>query len=240
MPLNSSLRKKRLLAFLNDIDLIMANLNLLDQALTHRSFTNENGSNNTNERLEFLGDAVLSMIVSEELYNKYPDYSEGALSRHRSEIVNSQNLVQVAKRIGLDKILQLGKGERKVDLAPKILEDSFEALLGAIFLDTGLAKTRALIKDIFKDYFQNPSKSTPVGSGKTLLQEMMHKKYQSVPIYQLDRTEGPKHKSIFYTKVFYLDQVIGSGEGPSKKASEESGAWSALKQHFGLKGIEGL
>jgi ribonuclease-3 len=227
------------MGFLDDNELIVSNLVLLDQALTHRSYANENGVASTNERLEYLGDAVLSLIVSEELYHRFPDYSEGALSRHRSGIVNSKNLVEVAKEVGIDSVLQLGKGEKKSELAPKILEDSFEALLGALFLDIGLAKTRAFIKDVFADFLKTPKNEQVLGSGKSLLQEMMHKKYQSVPIYQLDRTEGPKHQAVFYTCVFHRDLLLGKGQGTSKKASEENGAWDALINHFGLKQHKG-
>lgn len=204
-------------------------VNQLAPALIHRSWSYEHGGIPTNERLEFLGDAVLGMIVTEELFNRNPTASEGNLARYRSAIVNSKALADVARTLGLGNHLLLGRGESASGGADKdsILADSLEAVIGAVFVSLGLPAATQLILRLFDHLIDS---SSDLGAGldwKTSLQELAAVRHVEPPEYLITES-GPDHDKRFTAQVKFGEQVLGLGEGRSKKAAEQQAAASAF------------
>lgn len=201
----------------------------LAPALVHRSWSYEHGGIPTNERLEFLGDAVLGMVVTEQLYRRNPDASEGNLARYRSAIVNSKALADVARTLGLGNHLLLGRGESASGGGDKdsILADSLEAVIGAVFVTAGLPAATDLILRLFDRLIDS---SSDLGAGldwKTSLQELAAARHVEPPEYVITES-GPDHDKRFSAQVKFGDQVLGLGEGRSKKAAEQQAAASAF------------
>jgi ribonuclease-3 len=208
---------------------------LLTVALTHRSYSYENGGLPTNERLEFLGDAVLGLTVTEELYHRHPDRSEGDLAKLRASIVNTQALADVGRHLGgkgLGAHLLLGKGEENSGGADKssILADGVESLLGAVYLEHGLAAARAVILRLFGSLLDT---APTLGAGldwKSSLQELTAARGIGVPSYTVTST-GPDHHKEFTATVVVADIEYGTGVGRTKKEAElraAAAAWNAL------------
>ncbi len=208
---------------------------LLVLALTHRSYAFENGGLPTNERLEFLGDAVLGLVITDELFHRHPDRPEGDLAKLRSSIVNTQALAGVARgltEVGLGGHLLLGRGEITTGGADKasILADGMESLLGAIYLEHGLETARAVILRLFAALLDT---AATLGAGldwKTSLQELATDRGLGVPRYEVS-SEGPDHDRRFSAVVYVGGQVRGAGTGRTKKAAETDAAaqaWTAL------------
>lgn len=202
------------------------NLTLLEQAITHRSFAGDN-----NERLEFLGDALLDLIIGEALFHQFSDKKEGVLSRYRAELVKGQTLAQLALELGLNEIIRLGSGERKSGGANRdsILADSFEALLGAIYLDSGFDQCQHVVQTLFKERLLTISSSAKDKDPKTALQEKLQAKKQGLPVYVLEKSSGQQHKQTFYVscEVSELNKKIEE-KGRSKKIAEQSAAAAML------------
>ena len=209
---------------------------LLTLALTHRSYAYENGHLPTNERLEFLGDSVLSIVVTERLYRDHPDRPEGQLAKLRSSVVNMHALAEVAGTLGgpagLGAYLYLGRGE---DLTggrtkPSILADATEALIGAVYLEHGLETARELVHRLFADLLRN---APLLGAGldwKTSLQELGAQRGLGAPGYVVE-DDGPDHAKTFTAAVVLAGTVHGRGSGRTKKAAEQEAAeaaWRAL------------
>ncbi|MBR1814113.1 MAG: ribonuclease III [Lachnospiraceae bacterium] len=201
----------------------------LELALTHSSYANEHyaGKNRYNERLEFLGDAVLELCSSEFLYRHLPQETEGVLSKRRASMVCEPALAYCAREIQLSQYLKLGKGEeanggRQRD---SILSDALEAVLGAVYLDGGLEPARAIV---FNHIMNDMEKKTLFYDSKTILQEMLQKDGVNGISYRLVSESGPDHDKHFVSEVLYQDQVIGRGEGHSKKAAEQQAAYEAI------------
>lgn len=204
---------------------------LLDEALTHRSYANEQRRRCAdNERLEFLGDAILGLVIAEALFAEDPIRPEGELSRLRSELVNAGTLAQLARQIGLGASLKLGRGEGKSGGSAKenILADAFEALLGAIYLDAGLAAVRPIILDLFARAIVEKTKQRGNSDYKSQLQEYLQSLQQTPPEYLLIETLGPEHDRVFVVEVRIPDQLLGVGRGRSKKEAEQAAAGDAL------------
>jgi len=205
---------------------------LLKQALTHRSFVNENvGSElSHNERLEFLGDAVLTLTLSDLLLKKNPDLPEGRLSKIRAGQVNERNLADLALQLGIGVFLLIGKGEEMTGgrEKPSILANTLEALLGAIYLDGGFKAALDCVDRLFGSTIDDHDLDSR--DYKTLLQEYCQGKIKKVPFYRLFREEGPDHKKIFYVEVTIQDQVISKGHGRTKKEAQQKAAETALIQ----------
>ena len=202
---------------------------LLALALTHRSRVHEEGGEGfANERLEFLGDAVLDLVVSELLMEAQPNVSEGQLSRARAELVNGRSLADQARRLGLGDWVRLGRGEASSagQLKASILSNVFEAVLGAMYLDGGLEPVRALVLRRFQPLFDDPSlfEADP----KTRLQERLQTLGHSLPVYQTVAESGPDHAKRFHVEVSASDRVLGSGIGSSKRDAEQGAAREAL------------
>lgn len=207
------------------------NIDLLKNALVHSSYANEvRGSVHSNERLEFLGDSVLSVIVSEHLYNKFPNMPEGELTRMRASLVCEKSLCEFSRELGIGNYLKLGKGEDKNGGRERdsILADAFEAVLAAVYLDGGMDAAKAHIMntvlrdikhcedDTFKDY-------------KTTLQEVIQRNPEESVSYILVNESGPDHNKSFTVEVRLNSNVIGKGTGKSKKQAEQMAAKQALE-----------
>jgi ribonuclease-3 len=209
---------------------------LLTIALTHRSYSYENGGLPTNERLEFLGDAVLGLTITEELYHRHPDRSEGDLAKLRASIVNTQALADVGRHLsehGLGTYLLLGKGEENSGGADKssILADGVESLLGAIYLEHGITLTREVILRLFAELLDT---APTLGAGldwKSSLQELTMSRGMGAPSYVVSST-GPDHDKEFTATVVVADSDYGTGVGRTKKEAElkaAAAAWNALE-----------
>lgn len=204
---------------------------LLDQALTHRSFAYENGGLPTNERLEFLGDAVLGVVVTEALYLAHPDLSEGRLAKLRAAVVNARALAEVARALGLGEHILLGRGEESTGGRDKssILSDTVEALIGAIYLDRGFESAGAVVRMLFDPLMVA---AADLGAGldwKTSLQEMTAEHGLGAPVYRV-QDEGPDHSKMFTAVAVVGERELGSGSGRSKKEAEQEAASAAWQQ----------
>lgn len=202
------------------------------QAMTHKSFSNEQVENTVahNERLEFLGDAVLELAVSEKVFSQFPDIPEGGLTRIRSEVVSEKGLLTVARRLNLGDGLRLGKGEEKSGgrKKPSLLSDALEALLGAVFCDGGFAAACQVVEHLFADPIEQTAGSQYGTDHKTCLQEALQARFNQLPKYELIQVSGPDHQRIFKMEVRFKDELLGTGEGSSKKVAEQQAAAAAL------------
>ncbi|MGK0288894.1 MAG: ribonuclease-3 [bacterium] len=211
---------------------------ILIQALTHKSFANENPeiSKDNNERLEFLGDAVLQLVISDILMEMYPHLSEGQLSKFRAVLVSEVGLCKIASRIQLGEYVFIGKGEELSGGRNKksILSDTLEALLAAIFLDskkeTGTSTVYNIILLFFLEEIKIAEQIFSNVDFKTDLQELVQCFKLGSLLYQLDKEEGPDHDKEFYTTVVINGETLGCGQGKSKKLSEQNAATEALKK----------
>ncbi len=201
---------------------------LLDRALTHRSFAYENGGLPTNERLEFLGDSVLGVVVTDTLFRAHPDLSEGRLAKLRAAVVNARALAEVARTIGVGDHIKLGRGEETTGGRHKssILSDTVEALIGAVYLSGGFEAAGEVVHRLFDPLMAN---AAGLGAGldwKTSLQELSAGHSLGVPEYVID-DEGPDHEKTFTARVRVGEQLYGHGTGRSKKEAEQQAAETA-------------
>jgi ribonuclease-3 len=210
---------------------------LLDEALTHKSYVNERKSPDTkhNERLEFLGDAVLSLVISEHLAVRYSRLTEGALSKLKARLVSEPSLAGAARRLGLGARLKLGRGEElsKGREKTSLLADALEAVIAAVYLDGGLEAGRAFaLETLAEELRQIETLQTKPGGDdyKTRLQEWCQKWYDVLPRYVTVRETGPDHQKLFEVEVLVGDRVLGIGRGHSKKEAEQAAAQRALEQ----------
>ncbi len=212
---------------------------LLNQALTHRSYVNEhNDAKEHNERLEFLGDAVLGFIVGELLYKSYPYMSEAQLTRLRSKLVDEQQLSKLGKKLKLGEIMLLGKGAEKDKGRenPSLLNDTFEAIIGAYFLDAGIEAVKNYLQPIFKSLSaelvdtQPHNETTNFVDTKNRLQHWALATHKESPVYKIISESGPDHNKEFTAQVSVKGKVYGTGKGRRKQEAQKSAAESALKQ----------
>ncbi|MCO5992118.1 ribonuclease III [Actinoallomurus rhizosphaericola] len=212
---------------------------LLERALTHRSFAYENGGLPTNERLEFLGDSVLGLIVTDTLFRNHPDLPEGQLAKLRAAVVNMRALAGVARTLGLGAYIRLGRGEEGTGGRDKssILADTLEALIGAVYLDSGLKAAAELVHRLFDPLI---TRSASLGAGldwKTSLQELTATEELGVPEYHVEES-GPDHQKTFRAAVVVGGTEYGRGEGRSKKEAEQQAAeaaWRAIRESSGTQ-----
>jgi ribonuclease-3 len=210
---------------------------LLERALTHRSYAYENGGLPTNERLEFLGDAVLGLIVTDTLYREHPDLPEGQLAKLRAAVVQMRALAGVARDLKLGRYIRLGRGEEGTGGRdkPSILADTLEAVIGAVYLDRGLDAACRLVHQLFDPVIAN---SAQLGAGldwKTSLQELTASELLGVPEYRVEES-GPDHQKLFRATVRVAGRTYGSGQGRSKKEAEQQAAEAAYTGI--MKGLE--
>lgn len=207
-----------------------AQVKVLETALTHSSFANEQDGFEDNERLEFLGDAVLELCISEEGFRRYPSAHEGQLTRIRSQLVKEQSLAAIARELDLDRFIRLGRGEELQGGRDRdaLLADAFEALLGAVFLDGGFEAARRTILDIFEDQWPARAMLPETKDYKSRLQEVAQELFRDRPVYVLAGTSGPEHE-----KLFEVDVTLPRGErfrgiGTSVKRAEQEAARMGL------------
>lgn len=209
------------------------NSDLFKEALTHSSYLNDNPrwSSAHNERLEYLGDAVLGLIVSEFLYLKFPQYKEELLTKLEAALVNHQMLSKIAREISLQKYLMLSLGIKKDNERGQegILADAMEALIGAVYLDSGLVETKRLVRNLVLIHLDEIIAKGLYQNSKSLLQETIQEKKKITPIYRILEESGPSHRRKFLVGVFLGEKLIGKGVGDSKQEAEMRAADSALK-----------
>jgi ribonuclease-3 len=216
-------------------------IELLEEAFRHSSFVNERKNSNLgdNERLEFLGDAVLDLAISHVLMDSFKNANEGDLSKYRASVVNEKGLFRVAKSLKLGDYILLGKGE---DLTrgrekPSILANTIEALLGAIYLDAGFEKTREIIHRLFLPMIRRIDSINRNSDFKSLFQEYTQEAYKSLPEYVLKEDKGPAHDKTFKVAVRLNGYTVAEGVGKSKKEAEQQAAMEALYCLSGKRGI---
>lgn len=206
---------------------------LLEIALTHKSFANEYpaSASQHNERLEFLGDAVLDLVVSQYLFENLAELSEGEMSRIRAEVVSERNLAEVGRRLKLGEHLRLGRGELLSGGRDKasLLANTLEALLGAVFLDGGFDAARRITLGLLVADILRSARHKAGIDAKTRLQEYYQGRFGRPPVYQLIGASGPDHERLYRAEVLFDGQVIGRGEGSSKKGAEQAAAAAALE-----------
>lgn len=208
------------------------NQKLLQQAFTHRSFLNETKENlSSNERLEFLGDSILSFVVSEYLYKKYPEFDEGILTNIRSLLVNTKNLAQTAKELDFGSLLKLSRGEEdsKGRQNQSLLADCFESFIGALFIDQGIQAVSDFLNLVLLPKSDEITKSKSFKDPKSLLQEYVQSKRQNSPVYKVLEESGPAHSKKFRIGAYVSGTLIGEGLGKSKREAEENAAAKTLE-----------
>jgi len=215
------------------LDYCFCERTLLERALTHPSFEHERAGNGDYQRLEFLGDAVLGMVLAEALYLRFPQRDEGVLSRFRSQMADQDTLAAVARRCGLGAFIRLGRGEEQSAGRDKdsILADVLEATIAAIYLDGGLEAARRVILQLFGDLLDASDSTMRFSDAKSELQEMLSTRRLPSPDYRLVDESGPPHDRLFRFQVVVGTDVAGEGVGRSKKAAQQAAAAEALK-HF--------
>ncbi len=216
------------------LDVRFRNLGLYLEALTHRSVFGcyANWSYRDNERLEFLGDAILSTVISHLLFERYGDeYREGELTKMRAWLVNEERLAKISQRLGLSELIILGPGEEATGGRKKasILAGTFEAIIAALYLDLGFEKTFLILKKIFSGLLPHAIRGL-VSDFKTVLQEYTQRYFKKIPVYELVKEIGPEHAKVFYIALKLDEKVIAIGCGRSKKAAEQDAAQKALKK----------
>lgn len=208
--------------------------NLFLQAFTHRSYLNETREDlSSNERLEFLGDSIISFVVSEFLYKKFPQFNEGELTNLRSLLVNTESLAGVAKELDFGKMLRLSKGEEQLKGRENtsLLADSFEAFVGALFIDQGILAVSDFLNTILLPKAEDLARKT-LKDPKSLLQEFVQSKGQAQLSYKVINEQGPAHNKEFTVEVFCDNKVLGTGNGRSKQDAEKSAAENALSNEW--------
>ncbi len=236
LPRCSEERKARLKELCASLGIVMNQYELLNLALTHTSYAHETPRyphNEHNERLEFLGDSVLSLIVSTYMYCHFPHFDEGKMTKTRAQVVCEASLYQCAKRMGLGDYLRMGNGEIASggNQRPSILADAFEAVLGAYFLDQGYDAAERYLLGLMENEINAVCNGlVMMGDYKSMLQERLQHKWQYEIVYEMLGFEGPEHNRIFTSGVFVNGEVYGTGKGRTKKESEQQAAKEALER----------
>jgi ribonuclease-3 len=216
---------------------------LLVRSLAHRSWCAENPGTGSNERLEFLGDAVLGLVVTDHLYRTYPDMPEGELAKVRASVVNSAALAELAAELDIGNALLLGKGEDQSGgrQKPSILADAMEALIGAVYLDQGWSASEIMVMRLLGDRIESAAAGPGGQDYKTRLQELCARLFDQLPVY-LVTDEGPDHAKLFHAIVHVRGQPQGDGRGRSKKQAEQAAAkvaWETLLEDLNGVGSDG-
>lgn len=229
-------RRKTLNALEERLEYRFHDLALLDTALTHTSYVKGDGRASAhNERLEFLGDAVLELCTSEYLYLRFPDYDEGAMTRLRAQAVCEGALYQVAREYGLGAMLLLGRGEDHSGgrEKPSILSDAVEAVIGALYIDGGMEVAKGFIMRFVHNSVADAMAGRLIKDHKTMLQEYVQKRHMGQIVYELTGSSGPDHNKTFTMRVLVAGETAGSGEGRTKQEAGQQAARAALIE-FGV------
>lgn len=226
-------------ALLKKLEYTFSDLSLLDEALTHRSYSAKN-----NERLEFLGDGILNFVIAHELFKSYPDVQEGDLSRLRANLVNKDSLAEIAGHLELGEVIKLGSGELKSGgfRRPSILADAVESILGAVYCDGGFEPCRELIIRLYANRLAQSMDLQSLKDPKTQLQELLQSRRFSLPDYQVTHITGQAHAQVFHVRCSIKKMNIEvNGEGKSRRKAEQVAADRAIVQveeQFGKKASE--
>ncbi len=224
-------RHQKLAAFQKKLGIKFKDIALLNTALSHKSYINEiDNELENNEKLEFLGDAFLGLVISQYLYEQNIYYREGSLARIKSYVVSESTLYEVGRRIEIHKYLLLGRGEEKSGgrFRKSLISDSVEALIGAYYQDSGFKNARKFVENLFFDEIIKVEENKHKKDYKSILQEYSQKKFKIIPQYSVVNTEGPDHKRKFYVNVRVKKRTYGPGIGESKKQAEQEAAYIAL------------
>lgn len=234
------LRRRRSTPFEERLGYRFRDRALLDLALTHRSWANEQGQETHYERLEFLGDAVLGLVTAERLYREHPDQPEGQLSKRKAVLVSKPSLARLARRLEVGGELRLGVGEERSGGRAKasLLADSLEALFGAVFLDGGMEMARRVIEPLL-GHAEDEWEQRRHQDAKTRLQELTQARGWDLPDYALVAEVGPDHDKLFSVECWVSGERVGRGEGRSKKLAEQAAASVALEALEGVEALEG-
>ncbi|MBI5525769.1 MAG: ribonuclease III [Deltaproteobacteria bacterium] len=226
-----AVRKPAPTPFEKSLGYVFVDKAVLANALTHRSYVNEKGldRNDSNERLEYLGDAVLNLAVSHELVHARPDAPEGDLSRLRASLVNEMALCEIASTLDLGEHIRLGRGEENTGgrLKPSILADALEAVVGAVYVDGGYQPALSLIRTHFSERIAAATAGEPDRDFKTRVQELCQEIYKRAPEYRVVRESGPDHEKVFTVEAVINGDVLGRGTGRSKKEAAQQAAQAA-------------
>lgn len=218
--------------FEQKLGITFTNKHLLEQAFTHRSYLNENRGTGRehNERLEFLGDAVLELVVSDFLYGKYPDKPEGDLTAYRAALVNTQSISEAASALGMNEYLLLSRGEAKDTGRARmiILANAFEALIGAIYIDQGYDAARDFIAAALFHKTDEVVEKRLWQDAKSRFQELSQERHGVTPVYQVLDQSGPDHNKSFVSGVYIGQELVAKGEGRSKQEAEQDAAQKGL------------
>ncbi|MCD6472775.1 ribonuclease III [Candidatus Aerophobetes bacterium] len=222
-------RKKNLENLQKNLKVKFINVNLLNQALTHTSYANSLKEKNIphNERMEFLGDAVLELIIADYLFHKYPDSNEGELSKLRSKIVSQESLAQFAREIKIEEYLLIGKNQEGIQSQDSLLADAYEAIIGALYIDRGLKITYCFV---LTSLIEKEKELIEINDFKSQLQEYTQSVYNSLPKYRTIQKVGPEHRRKFKVIVEIKKKILGEGWGYSKKKAEKTAAQSAWEK----------
>jgi ribonuclease III len=226
-------RYRQIDKFLSTINIKFKSKSLINRALTHRSYVNETGSQTKdNERLEYLGDSVLALVVNEYLYKHFEEYKEGNLAKIKSAVVSETTLARVSHRLNLGSFILMGKGEEQCGgrERPSILANTFEAVIGAIYLDSGLKDCRRFILSLLKSDIERIDNLTYLRDPKTTLQEYVQKKYKDRPVYEVVEEKGPDHNKEFIVRLLINGKEVHLGEGSSKRKAEMNAAMETLRK----------
>lgn len=211
---------------------------LVVRALTHPSLEHERAGEGDYQRLEFLGDAVLGMLLAEALYSRFPEGSEGDLSRFRAQLAGQEMLAGVARGCGLGEFIRLGRGEEQTAGRDKdsILADVIESLIAAVYLDGGVESARRLVMRLFDELLDTPESVLKSSDAKSALQELLSARHLPPPHYRLLEESGPPHARLYRFQVLVGDEAAGEGEGRSKKAAQQAAAAMALVRFSDVPG----
>jgi len=230
---NKKHRARQLAALQNRIKVKFKEKSLLNNSLIHRSYVNEsgNGKIEDNERLEYLGDSVLGLIINEYIYSRFYDYPEGDLAKIKSAVVSETTLAKIARELNLGSFLLMGKGEEISGGRDRasILANSFEALIGAVYLDSGLKNCRKFVLSLLKKDIERIDSMAYLRDPKTTLQEYVQKKYRERPVYEVVEEAGPDHRKEFIVRLVIDGKEAARGRGSSKRKAEMYAAETVLK-----------
>lgn len=236
--MEEGLLRKKVKNWLISLGIDPSDLKIYIESLTHRSFAREiNIKSRGNEQLEFLGDSVLSFIITSYLYKNFGYYPEGRLAKIRSLLISGKNLGDIAKKIRLDRQILLSENEESSKGRGKesILADSLEAFIGALYIDKGINFASQWFLGKFEDSIEEKTDNPKISDYKTYLQEIIQADYNKLVKYNIEKSEGPDHNKIFYSIAVLDGKIIGKGSGKSKKDSEQESAKNALKILYNLK-----
>ncbi len=234
---NEGVLRKRVRDWLESLGIEPKDLKVYIQALTHRSFARQiNVQSRGNEQLEFLGDSVLSFVITSYLFNHYSHFSEGRLAKLRAILVNKKTLSKIAIRIKIDQQVLLSENEELCNGREKdsILADAMEALIGAIYIDAGTKFIKSWILQRYEERIENMINAPQIFDFKTYLQEAVQADYSKLVKYKIMKADGPDHNKVFYSVAMLDNRIIGRGKGSSKKESEQDAAKSSLISLYNL------